>query len=81
MQSIGAAPSLSTCIENHRVDEKNAQRRRTATLHRYSPGVAPSAAAAAAVAADGDDLVEVTWSRDADTFATMQLVAEHDLID
>ena len=75
MQSIGAAPSLSTCIENHRVDEKNAQRRRTATLHRYSPGVAPSAAD------DGDDLVEVTWSRDADTFATMQLVAEHDLID
>ena len=36
-----------------------------------------TSAVAAAAAEDTVD-VEVMWSRDADTFATMQLVAQHD---
>jgi len=33
------------------------------------------------VSAAADDLVDMMWLRDADTFATMQLVVRHDLID
>ena len=43
--------------------------------------VAASAAAAVVVSAEDDDKVDMMWLRDADTFATMQLVVRHDLID
>jgi len=36
---------------------------------------------AVVVSAEDDDKVDMMWLRDADTFATMQLVVRHDLID